>query len=201
MGSDGYYRFSGAHIDALKDGEGPPYVHSNHMARMVMDREWPGEYHLSIQEKRLADERYWASYNGPPVWKAARFGTLEELQAAIDAGEDVNEFGGKERRSPLHETVINKDHAKAKLLVDNGADLYAKLPDTHGDYSGMTPERLAQELNEWSPVHALLHFTPRRLLKQMTTRCKEAEMQVQILQREVEQLRWKLHEQRSHTDV
>jgi hypothetical protein len=201
MGSDGYYRFLPSHINALKAKEGPPYVHSNHMARVVMDKNWPGEYHLSTQEQRLADERCRVRPGGPPVWTAVKFGTLEDLQTAIDTGADVNEFGGNESRSPLHEAVINKDHAKARLLVNNGADLYATLGDTHGNYSGMTPERLAQELNEWSPVHAILKFAPQLLLKQMTARFEASEMQVQKLQREVTQLKRELHEQCSHTDI
>ena len=89
-----------------------------------------------------------SSMSGPPVWHAAKFGTLKDLKDRIDEGCDMNEQGGDNgsTTSPLHEAVLNNDAAKVMLLVRNDVDLFAK--NRRGRYSDRTPEYVAWELWE-----------------------------------------------------
>lgn len=59
----------------------------------------------------------------PKEWPAL----LDQAQAAITAGADVNHEPEEECRCPLTDAILTKSHALVHLLLDNGADVNKKL--------------------------------------------------------------------------
>lgn len=138
-----------------------------------------------------------SSMSGPPVWHAAKFGTLKDLKDRIDEGYDMNEqFGDKgSTTSPLHEAVLNNDAAKVMLLVRNDVDIFAK--SRRGRYYGATPQDVAW--NVWeknrghgstpSSVYDILKLAPKQQYDRLMRRYKTSEQYVELLEQEVMELR------------
>jgi hypothetical protein len=87
-------------------------------------------------------------FEDAPVWTATTLGSIEQMQTVIDLREDVNEHGGDDGTSPLHEAVFHNDISKVRLLLKHSADVYATVK--HGEFKGLTARGVAKKLG-YSP--------------------------------------------------
>jgi ankyrin repeat protein len=119
-----------------------------------------GQGKAGIDRQYQLNELVYAQGGLAPIHLAARQGYMNTIQAAVNAGADVNQLTAGDKSSPLLIATINGNFDVAKYLLDHGAD-----PNLAAE-NGATP--LYDALNvEWAPKS--LYPQPRAYLNQHTT--------------------------------